>query len=84
MLSTSSLWDFIDNNLSFNMPQTRVQQLRNFLCNRKNKVTEFVSVPVSGSEGVKLAKNTKNVRITCDTTFKGFLGSRKQMKMLDW
>ena len=34
------------------MPQTRVQYLCNFLCNRKNKVTEFVFVNESGCEGV--------------------------------
>ena len=55
MLPASSLWDFKVKNLSFYMPQTRVQYLCNFLCNRKNKVTEFVFVHESGSEGVKIA-----------------------------
>ena len=34
------------------MPQTRVQYLCKFLCNRKNKVTEFVFVDESGCEGI--------------------------------
>ena len=30
---------------------------------------------------IKLTKKSKNVRIANDTTFKGFLGSRNQIKM---
>ena len=57
-LSSSSLWHIKDKNRSLDMPQTRVQYLCNFLCNRKKKITEFVSVHGSSAEGVKWPENS--------------------------
>ena len=52
-LPKSSLCYFKVKNPSFHMPQTRVQYLCKFLCNRKKGFTEFVSVHESGGEVIK-------------------------------